>query len=1393
MSAFKEIIIQSSTEAEPFFSSNDRQSKSFSSVLNLDKTILYFIANKSNIKIQSFTTTTLNEESKTLNKTINVKGNIIENIFAVKANENKAFLFVFQNLPYILIYPIDLQRMDLLEPCTINLTESYLNYFTYVEFIEDSSNGYSFALGCKDGTIEIRHIIESNGNFQIFNDFSWNSSKKGIFNFFSGNQNKVTENPSVSSIKFMKNNLIAYLKENCVFEIFDLISRKVIYSTNLINNSKYGGKERLKNSKIVFNVHDFDLSQINVMRQKSFDVIIFLNFESGSELSMFEIWFQNIQTEMNSNYDNMHLGSDYVIKNPRTFVYNTKILDILLSQNNLWMVIESDSPEIPYELKCFTLDSFKERNSSLDKLFFEDQSNVEILEKRIHNLLFILNQINMNYQISLSNKNKLLFSVLISGEEYFSKELLIDFCTKTFGEKFLNKNQCLNFLKSKYLDEKTTSQLQEEFIIPLINKIKDSDRILSLGIFENDDLGSIVIFRNKSLSILKKLESFNRIEQIIFEEEYNLRKIIFKSNSYDERESQLNFYISNEINSNKRNSLFIILALLRIYMTEAFLNLNNEKYLSGFFNHENNSNILGINQTDHFIQTVLSDKLMSQFSSISLEFIHRNIMNIFINNKKIIYSSIQALIKEGNRITGTDSEINNEINAMENEGNNLSQINSGYKLINGIYCDMLCQIVSIFLKSNFYLWRDIFTLFLWYHNYLEDSEEDFFDFSNESEIFEIDTEQMETISRMNFFNNFRCFLSGNHLTFFSHDNVSKIEKNSLLSQRYKDKQVTYLENFIFDNFSKLERKRLISNKDIHFLFYKYQNEILNLNGNSTMILFKWIIENNDDELLSLLNILKDTKSDLLSLYVEILVSQKTKRIKKGSELLTEYYSKLLSDQNISLISILEFCKKLGVPGINEIERIPSNLIKGYLLMERILQKYIKLSDLSQFYFRSFGMIYEHLMKNSNTQEDLDKSIAKSFIEKIFESALKIDFDLGLNLLSFIIDESKQNRKCFLIHNAMTKIVERIITSLIENSPSLTVNVTDKDFLQKLSKLIAFNKEFLGIIIENLEIKCKQNLKLETFLGNNRGRDMQNFNYFILLRNIYYLTKDKKGISLISYKYSNEIEDLIRKNERNMNLKLISLLLTEENNALSDCLGGLKSNTFGNIPLKEKEINYKKTMVEIKQVLIEFYLSKQNDMQLEDNNPNGKITEADIIHAMSDEGELFDLLFKCKLYQIIIVKNLILYIREEYAYNLMTNIIKQLYIKKGVWLNNFIDSIITNEEKKIKLGFDLLEILLIYKVNSKINQIVSVLSKISLFRTILILNKFDELSLIYDTLNALNNSGEGNRKIIKGDLSKLLLNSVLINARKCNIASMVEAKQRLISLIEGWIQLGIIDP
>ena len=108
------------------------------------------------------------------------------------------------------------------------------------------------------------------------------------------------------------------------------------------------------------------------------------------------------------------------------------------------------------------------------------------------------------------------------------------------------------------------------------------NNIICLGSFKNNDLDSVTFIRQKELSFINVVDSFEKINDYIKEYEYQIRKLNFN-------ESLIKEYIhSNLINKNQNNiesftnkniPLFLIFALIRIYLTEINLKTKNENFL----------------------------------------------------------------------------------------------------------------------------------------------------------------------------------------------------------------------------------------------------------------------------------------------------------------------------------------------------------------------------------------------------------------------------------------------------------------------------------------------------------------------------------------------------------------------------------------------------------------------------------------------------------------------------------------------------------------------------------------------------------------------------------------------------------------------------------------------
>jgi hypothetical protein len=493
--------------------------------------------------------------------------------------------------------------------------------------------------------------------------------------------NKTNENIfPVNSLNYLGNDIIAILRNNYLFELININTGCIFFSNYLFDN--IDNKEFVLDSKIVSCVDEsFTNEELRNMKRKIFYVFIYINSHNINSLLSFQLMFVDIvldnisqtKDDFNYYYSYVDIGTNVKLKNRNNLLINGDIIDMIINNNKLWLLflnrndkkdyflINNDNEENylneNYALKVISiLDNnniySEEENEIINNEYFNNSVNDEVLvdfnEKNLFYLLSVINQLgynlNNNNNILKGNEiddnnyiilqqNKIIFSCLLN-EKYFMIENIIDFVNDKFHTEFKDKKLCFQFLENKYIIKENINEINsiiDDIILPLIQKELYMNNIICLGSFKNNDLDSVTFIRQKELSFINVVDSFEKINDYIKEYEYQIRKLNFN-------ESLIKEYIhSNLINKNQNNiesftnkniPLFLIFALVRIYLTEINLKAKNENFLLDIFMTKN---------LEQFKTEIIKQNLSCQMNPYNnLEFIHELINEIYTIYKDMI-------------------------------------------------------------------------------------------------------------------------------------------------------------------------------------------------------------------------------------------------------------------------------------------------------------------------------------------------------------------------------------------------------------------------------------------------------------------------------------------------------------------------------------------------------------------------------------------------------------------------------------------------------------------------------------------------------------------------------------------------------------------------------------
>ena len=1230
------------------------QSKTFGKTYNYNNYIIYVISN-SNILTSIIVNLSNNLNNNNLNenftnlKSYEVDSNILENITILPYD--KFFIVIFFTLNKIYFFYINSLTNEVENQKDFAYNSSI--QLKCIEFLNSNGNLFQFVLGCLDGNLYLLEMeMDYNRNLLInktFEKLNQNNQTHilqritlNLFNYSnSKNENIIYE---INSMVYIGNNLLCYLKTNYIFEVYDLLNKKIIYTEDL-NKNKYDN-DLIISSKILYNVVNYNINEFQNIQSKSFNIIININNELNYNLISFELVFNNVNfSNLNINssnfqyiYNNIYLGNNISIRNKKNIVLKGNIIDMSLNENKLWLIILKNNLELyenKYEFKIMNVSDYYEyNNNEVDTIFNNYNHNIttiEYNEKKILYLIKLKQQIDKNLSLTNSKRNLIYFGI-IENENYFNKQLLIDYINKKFFKSFINKDQILNFIYENYLieddmnndnDKKT---LFEDIIKPLIDDQLNNNKILSIGNFKGNDNENIIILRQKGISFMKLVDLFEKMDEIIKYYENEIRKILNKSNSNSidlgNIEDKISTFLYSEISKeNTFNSLLCILSLIRVYLTETNLLLLNENNLIEYFNENNIFDL---------INNEIGENIENQYNiSNNIEFFHQLIYDIYFNHKEAINNNIIKILNEFDRYFVLEDNENIEIDFDENNSNN-SNIN---------FCELISKLVKNKILSLFNISRDIICFLKWKEKNLNDFDEIE---EEENENYNLDIEITKNANNF-FIRTLTLYLLSNHSTFFEMGNVSD-DKNSrrIYKYNYKDLEISYTQFVIQEKFSQYAGNNLMENKNrlIQFIIKTILNDIYSESENkiNNSFLFKIIIYLKDIKFLELINQINETLfNKIFSIKLKILISLLNEEKNKLRKALNEYYT--LKNYNLQL-AYLDIRKEFNLDFFSG----QKNFIES------------NSEIVNEFYLITFNYMIDDLnLKN-------DSNIINDFICKVYDLFNYEEYEKGLILYSMI----KNNKYINIYNNSKNSIILKF-SDYIKKLYKEKIVFNQSDFTYFINQIKYSYPELLLDICNYLHDNF-YNLDINTikeYISENKDV----INIYKILNYIYSNMKQFKKLLMLCLDYSESIKNTIETDSCNDLLELIGLF-NEKKNTLNDAIIAYKKCKEKMEDIELFDIEKEASLNEMRLKILYLY----NDNKI--SNIREKINEEQIISIKSDDRKLFDLIFRLNLINCAVQMNIVRYLNYDesqlFIYNMITNLKRE---NEKNMLNLFINHLI----------------------------------------------------------------------------------------------------------------------
>jgi hypothetical protein len=943
-----------------------------------------------------------------------------------------------------------------------------------VEYLYASDLETYYALGSTNGTIYIG-ILSQNKlaglSFNIVSEIRAKTLTEKLTSFIPLSILKHESNEVILAIKYIGNNLIAYVTSYFMFKLYNIRDRRETYSECLIKNRT---NQILNYSRIEYLT--INLQEGMEPRSKSFLFALYLEYDVIFCINTFEIIFTNIPS---SNIDNsafisnfttyfntIDLGSNLFKKNSNMHKLEGRLIDLRSYDNKLWIVSEKNQKVkrlfgageqifTGYEIKLF--------NRSGDQA---PKSEIVISNEKIKNYHNIILQLLLGKN-SNENKNEIVKSLFNNPDIY--------------DNSLTDSNYFLNLRKS------------------LLTKLEN--RIDACDFFLTEDLNSLCFIRNKSLSFIKYGSEFDTINVAINKHEYYLRNMLFEDSYYSLSEkstgehdisTMISRYIGIEKNKDGDNLFYIILALLRIYMTELNILMDDVEHVSKYFN-------LRWNNYNTFVKEYFIDALGNQFNNLNhLDVFHQVIYDICLNNIGYIDDHIQGLIKlfETYSKERNVDDLTSLITTMYVENS---------EFVNPKFCEILSKMASEKITSIYHLSRDLFAFLQWKEQNLS---------------YDISLENMNLYNNkiiVNFKDYYSLYLIANSkvkavekgtnmLEIIVHDNLNKFGGSILadIKNKYVDYIIFYMtRDFIYNSNAAVARNRRDYYNIIHKLLNLGQNDVL-----STVVKIQTDLVSSDYK-------------QLEQCFVQIISLVMMKDNEDWKEYINKYFTILIDIQNNNGNGFTYFenfyCYFTGNDTIAAEANQDYVIIKGYYYLNEELSKYLNTNhDKFEFYNLCYTRIFQTFTKNDSPNK---MKIINEYIVNLIRYALTVGFDVAYNYYLNTRDKLNINS-----HNHF--IVELFSIYLLNNYKPIHLKIISKD------------NNLCDLLCSHLEEKAKS---LFNSIGNIMNIIDVHYNYhtisseynegrvYKMLLNIYEIRGENDRAIKIYYKLYECVNSLLGEN------------------------------------------------------------------------------------------------------------------------------------------------------------------------------------------------------------------------------------------------------------------------
>ena len=1200
----------------------------------------------------------------------------IKNIFPFDFNPREFLLIIFtKNSIQSYLINIDFNTMNKKNLLNCKFTQNILNIANKVEFCGKTKENYlRFCIGCENGKVFMTDLYPNyeNNELMVINVKEIGFINQGIFSYLTSsllsnnNQNMNTkkgnkmnnnrENIPINSLNYIGNNILAILRSNYLFELIDINTGYLFFSYYLYDN--ISNKDFIDDSKIVSAVNEsFTNEELKITKRKLFYIFIYINSYSINSLVSFQLMFIDIPidnisctiNDFNYFYSTIDIGTNLKLKNRNNILIYGKTVDMIINNNKLWIVFQnqkenkkenlliSDNNDLnilneTYGLKLinvFENNNIEDENEIIENnsVFNNEEEIVDFNEKNLFYLLSIIKQLGYNlnninniiddYNDSdaILQQNKIIFSCLLS-EKYFLTENIINFVNEKFNLNFKNKNLCFKYLDDKYLNKNNNEikSIINDIILPLVQNELYMNNIISLGSFKNNDLDSVTFIRQKELSFINVVDSFEKINEIIKEYEYQIRKL-------NSNEKLIKEYIhSNLINKSQENldinksiPFYLICALIRIYLTEMNLKIKNEKYLENIFINKN---------LEQFKSDIIKQNLSCQMNPYNnLEFIHELINEIYSIYNNIIEENIKNIL---NMFINEFQNIKNEDNFrqmlqdLQNVNNNLEQIN--IINVNNKYCEIITKIILSRISALYNIANDIFCFKQWLSLYG--------DFINNEVPLNIDENIIDNFYIKNLILTIFC----NHLTTFNTENVSRInieagndKNNDLLN----DKIITWLEKFVFNKLSQLGYDILNQqkNKFINYSICLILTDLFNDNNSNSLnssIIIKELLDNKDYQLLNISNLILINSGNCFNINIrdslKLLIicdaaNENISQMKDNLILLYQRYPNYDSDNNnINNQKYIDNIKNAYLQLRNHLISpnifISKTALKNFFIInyDILMNKFLSFLEKKEYENYEIDIDIENENKHNIFKENIINCVI-SIIGDLIDHCFEDNEDLCLIIYSKIenlINNAQNDKALEFIYNKIKKEILLKLSYKVFNKYNENKKLTSTIIkLSKLNKLLLF--EICQIVEKNLTYGKNKNNDFNEEINNDIYKNMFNNNKNNIIENkidIYYFLN-------IAYSSLMEYEHIIKISKKFIGI--IDLYISIEKISLVELINFYNQKIFAlknemNALYKKKQlncfiqedendlekINKEKTITEIKLEELKYYAINKDD-------------------------------------------------------------------------------------------------------------------------------------------------------------------------------------------------------